>query len=253
MDLARIVELLGSQTEGDPNFQTTEESQFYVEMLRLDDVQRRADQQTFAETPAEHDPESQTQNQEELAGSLLEEPNDTVTEPVATVVDSVAPTADPLPALVTEGDDAQPIDVLQEQGDDAAPTKAPMDSGADASPVAADESPGRPAELPDILTDTGEEAVPNQRLREEGTLVAETPTTNGNTTMIVPESLQSGGFDDVLRHFDVTVKLPEVEAGDIPMFPELEETDTDIVTSTEHAEKMIAGLSRSLLQWERHI
>lgn len=253
MDLARIVELLGSQTEGDPNFQSTEESQFYVEMLRLDDVQRRADQQTFSETPPEHDPEAQTHDQEELAGSLIEEPNDTVTEPVATPVDSVAPTADPLPALVTEGDDAQPIDLLQEQGDDASPAAATQESGDEASPSATPDTPGQSSELPDILTDSGDEAVPNQRLREEGMLVAETPTTNGNTTMIVPESLQAAGFDDVLRHFDVTVKLPDVEIGELPMLPELEETDTDIVTTTEHAEQMIAGLSQSLLQWERNV
>lgn len=261
MDLTKIAELLGTKTEGDPAFQQTEEAQFFVEMLRMDDVDRRASIAT--------DPTSEGEGAE-VASELLEDDefsqaeevvsaDDTVTGPVADAEGSVAPEAQPLQALLSEGEDATASDAVQEDGPEPEPPAEWLQEDdplpAEVSDVQVSDS--EPPEPPEILQETGEEAAPNQALRDEQALVTEIPSDSGVTTTIVPEKLMANGFEDVMQVFERNVRVPDIQLGE-PWGPPLEyggQEDPDhgeqMVSTTEHAEAMMSSLTTRLLEWER--
>jgi hypothetical protein len=319
MDLAKIAELLGSKTEGDPAFQDTEESQFFVHLLRMDDVDNRAAAMRQPVDPAEQPEASDEQVQEitEAAAALTSSGDDTVVEPAATTSANVAPEAEPSQALFSEGPeasanlsepdpgsdaepsamgsddtdaatpadlfredgpdvspstpvqepgaDAEPAvsesdggpepqapDVFREDGQDAEPVNQQADPGAEASPAVAQAESGQDASPPEIFQQTGPEAEAARTPPPEEFLEVSTQTARGETTMVVPQTLMDAGFMDVLQRFDATVRIPEIQLGEVPPATMMEELDAESVqSSTEGAEQMLTGLSRNMVQWER--
>lgn len=332
MDFSKIAELLGSKTEGDPAFQDTEESQFFVHLLRMDDVNNRATTARQPVDPAEH-PEASDERVGEITESasiLTSSGDDTVAEPATTTSANVAPEAEPSQALfyegaeaspnrqdipngsaaqpsvheVTAGDDARPADMFLDAGSDGQPAEATSESGPDtkpadlfredgpdadgvsyqrddgqdATPVVQDREASPEAQAPEILRDngsdaqpsvqqvtTGDDATPPQVLRQDGPeakpteqnppdefLEVSTQSARSNTTMVVPQTLMDAGFMDVLQRFDATVRMPEIQLGEVPPPAMMEEIDAESVqSSTEGAEQMLTSLSRNMVQWER--
>jgi hypothetical protein len=59
---------------------------------------------------------------------------------------------------------------------------------------------------------------------------------------------------DVMRRFDATVRMPEIQLGEVPPASMMEELQAEAVqSSTEGAEQMLTGLSRNMVQWERRV
>jgi hypothetical protein len=332
MDLAKIAELLGSKTEGDPGFQDTEESQFFVHLLRMDDVDNRAAAIRQPIDPIEQPEASDQQVQEikESADLLTSSGDDTVAEPAATESANVAPEAEPSQALFSEGptaspspqeieegpeaqpvlsdatavDDAQPAemfldaetdgqpaeitsesgpdaeaaDLFREDGPDAEGIVQQRDDGQDAAPAVQEREESPEAQAPEILRDAGpdaeaavpqrsdgEDAAPPQVFQQEGPeaqssaqappdefLEISTPSPRGETTLVVPETLMEAGFMNVLRLFDTTVRVPDIQIGETPPVIPVEGVDpADVRSSTEGAEMMLTGLSRNMVELER--
>ena len=106
MDLDLLAQLLDNQS--DPNADP-EESNLMVEMLRMDDINRRASLPRAAVSSEEPLPESGTAAEDFTETIEPEEAPETVTEPVAVASETVAPDAAPSPVLVSESEPATPL------------------------------------------------------------------------------------------------------------------------------------------------
>jgi hypothetical protein len=254
MDFAKLVQdYFNQKTEGDPSFMVSEESLAFVDLMRKDDMDRRASavrEQTNASERGEQDQESVTEEANNRPSSdsgddadpstaIFEGSQEVITSP-AVPVSEVALGTDPLQATISDNDPAQPAEVFQEseQSPESSIDQTPPPEANTASPH-------------EVFTEDGQQAATNEQLRQEGAQVTEIPNLSGDTTIIAPEGMPD--FDQMLKRFDGDYRPPSDPIGDDLEFPEIdEEPPTEELQSTsEYAESMMTGFSESLEQFER--
>jgi chemotaxis protein histidine kinase CheA len=255
MDFAKFVQdYLNQKTEGDPSFMVSEESLAFVDLMRKDDMDRRASavrEQTNPNERGEQDqisvteeannqPSSDTGDAADPSTAVFEESQQEVITSPAVPVSEVALGTDPLQATISDNDPAEPAEVFQESGNtpqSAIEQNPPPEANA-ASPH-------------QVFTEGGQQAATNEQLRQEGAQVTEIPNLSGETTVIAPEGMPE--FDQMLKRFDSDYRPPSNPIGDDLEFPEIDEQppSEELQNTTELAESMMTEFSDSLEQFER--
>ena len=253
MDFAKLVtDYLNQRTEGDPSFIVSEEALAFVDIMRADDMDRRA---SNVETQTSADARGEPTN-EEITSEVLSDPTtedhpdaDSIpftsepeqdTEPVAPISRVAPEDPDATGSFSEAGQDTEPAEIFSSQD---SPELPPLNS-----PQTPPELPSQPSP---IFTEDGPQAATNDALREEGVRVEENSGLRSETTTIAPESMPD--FDALLRQFDSEYKAPDPPAGDADLIPEADEIPDDepLQNTTEFAESMMSEILSTHLSYDR--
>ena len=242
----------------------SEESLAFVDLMRKDDMDRRATmarEQTNPDERGEQDQASVTEDAKtesvsssgesaEQNESLFQQEEEVITTP-AVPVSEVALGTDPLQASISNFEQAEASDSFQEDGNQPEQVSLFTEPGPNPAGESATSETGAETDPPSIFTSQGQEAAPNSRLEEEGVRVTEIPNNSGETTMLVPEDMTD--FSSMLKRFDSDYRTPDIPVGDDLAFPEIEEEpeSEQPETTVEFAESMMAGMTQDLLKFER--
>jgi len=258
----------------------SEESLAFVDLMRKDDMDRRASavrEQTNPNERGEQDQESATEEVHNKPSSdsgddadpstaVFDESQQEVITSPAVPVSEVALGTDPLQATISDNDPAQPAEIFQEsdrpaevaeifqESDRPAEVAEVFHESSQSPETAIDQGPPSEANAASphqVFTEDGQQAGANEQLRQEGAQVTEIPNLSGDTTIIAPEGMPE--FDQMLKRFDSDYRPPSNPIGDDLEFPEIDdEPPTENLQSTsEFAESMMTGFSESLEQLER--
>lgn len=245
----------------------SEESLAFVDLMRKDDMDRRASavrEQTNANERGEQDQESVTEEANNKPSSdsgsdadpstaIFDESQQEVITSPAVPVSEVALGTDPLQATISDNDPAQPAEVFQESDRPAEVTEVFQESGQSPESSIDQTSPSEAnaASPHQVFTEDGQQAGANEQLRQEGAQVTEIPNLSGDTTIIAPEGMPE--FDQMLKRFDSDYRPPSNPIGDDLEFPEIDEEppSENLQSTSEFAESMMTGFSDSLEQVER--
>jgi len=245
----------------------SEESLAFVDLMRKDDMDRRASavrEQTNANERGEQDQASVTEeaNNQPSSGSgedadpnlgVFEESQQEIITTPAVPVSEVALGAEPLQASISDHENAQPADAFQESNNPAEVAEVFQESGQ--TPQSAIEqnppSDATAATPHQVFTEDGQQAGTNEQLRQEGAQVTEIPNLSGETIIVAPAGMPE--FDQMLKRFDSDYRPPSNPVGDDLEFPEIDEEPPteELQNTSEFAESMMTGFSESLEQFER--
>lgn len=243
----------------------SEESLAFVDLMRKDDLDRRAGNVAQATRPDERgelahedivdkDIQISTSEDGEVAEALNLFQETTEDSLPATPVSEVALSPESLQAASELFDQASAESPTQDQGEDSQPSPAVQEQNSDAAIDALFSQPEQlrlSPELSQLYSEEGQQTATNEALAQEGVRVIDIPNASGETTILQPESLPD--FEAMLRSFDRDYRPPEPPSGDsieIPPPPDMSDSDP-IQNSTEFAEQMIAGMSSEYLSMSR--
>jgi hypothetical protein len=229
MDFARFVQdYLNQKTEGDPSFMVSEESLAFVDLMRKDDMDRRASQvrqQTNANERGEQDqdsvtqevkaePASETGESAETNTDLFQQEQEVITTP-AVPVSEVALGTEPLQASISDSEQAEAADLFQEDGNQPEPAALFTESGSDTeasqrtSDEGVDAEPAQQESSPELTSD------PNPR-EASAELSAEAMQVFQESNELSPDSPPE-------QQSDATIDAEAVPA----MFTESDETESN--------------------------
>jgi len=254
MDFAKLVtEYMNQRTEGDPSFIVSEEAIAFVDLMRDDDMDRRA---SSVENQTSSDARGEPSN-EEVAG---ESKNDAVSEahPEASPevfnesAEVITTPASPYSDIALGGNQdagvisnmpdndtsSEPVSVFTEDSQSVDPSDAFSESQSAAAPAS-------------VFTEDGNQAAPNDALREEGVTVKEHVSSNSNTTMLAPPTMPD--FESLLQSFDRDYHPPDPPAGDRDLIPNEEDLEPSepLENTTEFCESMMADILSTHLAYDR--
>ena len=151
-------------------------------------------------------------------------------------------TSPAIPAVFEQqsGEQSLPSVPVQEQGEDAVGSNSEQQDRQLLSSEAAE-----------LFSESGAQADTNAALAEEGVRITSIGNLSGETTILQPESMPD--FEAMLRSFDRDYRPPDPPAGDdiqIPPPPDLSDSEP-MQSSTEFAERMVAGMSDEYLAGNR--
>lgn len=282
MDFAKFAtEYLNQQTEGDPSFMVSDEALAFVDLMRRDDLDRRATQASQATNPNdrgepthEEVSDSVIQRSQSIPGDepestepFQEQSEDTMPAAPASEVALRPDTLQASDSLFNQSSLASPQDAaaaesFRESGVGAESSEAVRDDGPEpelANQFSADSLPtdSELAAIDQLFSSAANSSVAldaqfaNQSLQDEGVTVTEINSGHNETVILQPESLPD--FNAMLRSFDKNYRPPDPQVGDnieIPSPPDLSDSEP-MESSTEFAESMVAEMSEDFLNSSR--
>lgn len=265
MDFANLVQnYLSQKSEGDPSFMISEEALTFVDLMRSDDMDRRASQvpeQTNADVRGEPTLHDLTEEPLTEAVSSPHSPAES-TEPFqsppedttpASAVSEVALGAELLQAFQDPGNDAESAGPFSESTATAEPIDKLQTDQDEADPSGVFSQEATPQSEPEVAPEFTQQDQPQEQLNslisEEGIQSFQSTNAYNETTILYPEDTN---FEALLRDYDRDVHPPDPAAGDVFMFtpddvPNVESPES----SSEYAEKMISHMSQQFLELER--
>lgn len=231
----------------------SEEAIAFVDLMRADDLDRRAGMASQATNPNErgeptHEETTEsvwqdatTSDGESADVPLFAQQNESETPTPAAPVSEVALGTDTLQASSEEGESASPIQTQESESLEAFTSPGFQEPGEDSRALA-------------LFSESSQNATantPEPTLESEGATITEIQNDSGRTTIIAPPGMPD--FNDLLRTFDRDYHPPDPPAGDriaIPKPPDIPQFE-DIRSSTEVAEQMVASMSDDFLNANR--
>tara|TARA_R110000868_G_scaffold33142_1_gene120679 strand:- start:267 stop:1040 length:774 start_codon:yes stop_codon:yes gene_type:complete len=254
MDFAKLVtDYLNQRTEGDPSFIVSEESIAFVDLMRADDMDRRASSvESNTSADARGEPSAEEVTDESRRDSVSESHSDAQASSPEESPEVITTPASPFTDVALGGNqDAGVLSDMQEAETEPSPSSVFSEDGQQSQPAAATSESQQSSEPAAVFTEDGNQAAPNSSLQEEGVTVREHITSKSETTVLEPPSMPD--FETLLQSFDRDYRPPDPPAGDTDMIPQEEDPEPSepLQNTTEFCESMMSEILSTHLAYDR--
>jgi len=254
MDFAKLVtEYMNQRTEGDPSFIVSEESLAFVDLMRADDMDRRASNvEPSTNAEARGEPSSEEVANEAKSSPVSESHSGAEPSTSSESPEVITAPASPFSDVALGGNqDAGVLSDMPEAETEPSPSSVFTEDGQQSEPAAATSESQQSPEPAAVFTEDSDQAAPNSSLQEEGVMVKEHVTSKSETTILEPPSMPD--FESLLQSFDRDYHPPDPPAGDLDMIPQEEDPEPSepLQNTTEFCESMMSEILTTHLAYDR--